>query len=82
LFFGIVRNLLLRQKYREKRDSITSLAIYRIRRKVESSTNTCIYSISSIRKARRDCSLCFFRKAKIVLLYSSTRRTRKAETIL
>jgi len=77
-----VRNLLSEQKYKKKRDNITSLAIYKIRKEVESSTDICIYSISSIRKAKRDCSLCFFRKAKIVLLYSSIRKVRKAETIL
>jgi len=77
-----VQNLFLEQKYREKRNSITSLAIYKIRRKVESNTNICIYSINSIRKAKKDCFLYFFKKAKIVLLYNSIRKVRRAETIL
>jgi len=77
-----VRNLLSEQKYKKKKNSITSLAIYKIRKKVELSTNIYIYFISSIRKARRDCSFCSLRKAKIVLLYSSIKRVRRAETIL
>jgi len=77
-----VQNLFSKQKYKEKRNSITSLAIYKIRKEVELNTNIRIYSISCIRKAKRDCFFCFFRKAKIVLLYSSIRRVKRAETIL
>ncbi len=61
---------------------VTSLAVYGIRRGVEPSTDTRICSISFIRKAKRDCSFCSFRKAKIILLYSSIRKVRKAEIIL
>jgi len=77
-----VRNLLSKQKYKKKRDSITSLAIYRIRKEVELSTNIRIYSTSFIRKAKKDCSFCFFKRAKIVLLYNFIKRVRRAETIL
>ncbi len=71
-----------RQKYKKKENSITSLAIYKIRKKIELNTNTCIYSISSIRKTKKDCFFCFFRRAKIVLLYNSIRRVKRVETIL
>jgi len=77
-----VQNLLSEQKYKKKKKSITSLAIYRIYKKIELSINICIYSINFIKKARRDCFFCFFRKTKIVLLYNFIKKVRKAETIL
>jgi len=77
-----VQNLLSKQKYKKEKDSVTSLAIYKTRKKVESSTNIYICSINSIRKAKKDCSLCSFRRAKIILLYNFIKKVKRAETIL
>ncbi len=62
-------------KIYRKEDSVTSLAIYRLRKRVEQDTNICICSIRSTRYFERA------ERAVLYLLYSNITKSRESSTL-